>query len=144
MIGNATMTPGNQKDAADSGRNDSGRTRMLVVAAIAALVAGGLIKALGASTLTSVALAVAGFGVTLWITAMQPPATAVLDEAARRQRHRSVAIAVCLAALVVIFYVATIVRLGPNALKRDSFGGSALPTTSPLPDAAACKKAGTC
>lgn len=46
------------------------------------------------------------------------------DERQRRQRLRSVAIGLGLAALVVIFYVATIVRLGPNALKKDSMGGS--------------------
>jgi ferric-dicitrate binding protein FerR (iron transport regulator) len=39
-------------------------------------------------------------------------------EAQRRQRMRSVAIALALAALVVLFYVATIVRLGGNVLHR--------------------------
>ncbi len=46
------------------------------------------------------------------------------DERQRRQRMRSIAIGVGLAALVVVFYLATIVRLGPNALKKDSMGGS--------------------
>jgi hypothetical protein len=48
-----------------------------------------------------------------------------------------------------MFYVATIVRLGPNALRKDGMGKPA--ATSPLksnavqPAAdAACKKAGTC
>ena len=144
MIGNATMTPENQNNPAGAGRSQGVKTRLLIIAAVAALVGGIVVKLLGASTLTAVALAIAGFGVALWVTAMQPANNAALDEAARRQRHRSVAIAVCLAALVVIFYVATIVRLGPNALKRDSFGGTAQPTTAPLPDASACKKAGTC
>ena len=40
------------------------------------------------------------------------------DAAKRRQRMRSTAIALALAALVVLFYVATIVRLGPNALRK--------------------------
>lgn len=40
------------------------------------------------------------------------------EERARRRRMRSVAIAVALAALVVLFYVATIVRLGGNVLNR--------------------------
>lgn len=36
----------------------------------------------------------------------------------RRQRLRSVAIALALAALVALFYVATIVRLGGNVFNR--------------------------
>jgi hypothetical protein len=36
----------------------------------------------------------------------------------RRQRMRSLAIALALAALVALFYIATIVRLGGNALNR--------------------------
>ena len=39
-------------------------------------------------------------------------------EARRRQRMRSIAIALTLAALVVLFYVATLVRLGGNVLNR--------------------------
>ncbi len=40
------------------------------------------------------------------------------DEHKRRQRMRSLAIGLALGALAVIFYVATIVRLGPNALNK--------------------------
>ena len=39
-------------------------------------------------------------------------------EIKRRQRVRSIAIGLALAALVVLFYVATIVRLGGNVLNR--------------------------
>ncbi|MBZ0208678.1 MAG: hypothetical protein K8F92_03355 [Hyphomicrobium sp.] len=39
-------------------------------------------------------------------------------ERQRRQRMRSLAIALALAAFVVLFYVATIVRLGGNVLNR--------------------------
>jgi hypothetical protein len=39
-------------------------------------------------------------------------------ERQRRQRMRSIAIAVALGALVALFYAATIVRLGGNALNR--------------------------
>lgn len=39
-------------------------------------------------------------------------------EAQRRQRMRSIAIGLALAALVVLFYVATLVRLGGNVLNR--------------------------
>ena len=39
-------------------------------------------------------------------------------ERQRRQRIRSLAIALALAAMVTLFYVATIVRLGSNVLNR--------------------------
>ena len=39
-------------------------------------------------------------------------------ERQRRQRMRSLAIALALAALVALFYAATIVRLGGNVLNR--------------------------
>ena len=41
-----------------------------------------------------------------------------LDPAVRRQRVRSIAIAIVLAALVIMFYAATIVRLGGNVFNR--------------------------
>jgi hypothetical protein len=36
----------------------------------------------------------------------------------RRRKTRSIAIALALAALVILFYVATIVRLGGNVMNR--------------------------
>jgi hypothetical protein len=36
----------------------------------------------------------------------------------RRRRMRSIAIALALVALVIVFYVATLVRLGGNVLNR--------------------------
>jgi len=39
-------------------------------------------------------------------------------EQQRRRRARSIAIALSLAALVVLFYIITIVKLGPNVLTR--------------------------
>ena len=39
-------------------------------------------------------------------------------EGERRRRTRSIAIGLALAALVVLFYVATLVRLGGNVLNR--------------------------
>ena len=47
-------------------------------------------------------------------------ATSGDDESKRRQRMRSLAIGLALGALVIVFYVATIVRLGPNALNKGS------------------------
>lgn len=40
------------------------------------------------------------------------------DEQKRRRRGRSIAIALILGGMVVLFYVATIVRLGGNALNK--------------------------
>jgi len=40
------------------------------------------------------------------------------DAQARRQRMRSIAIAVALLAMVVLFYAATIVRMGGHVLER--------------------------
>lgn len=40
------------------------------------------------------------------------------DEERQRRRGRSIAIAVALAALVVLFYLVTIVKLGPGVLNR--------------------------
>ena len=40
------------------------------------------------------------------------------EERKRRQRLRSIAIAVALGVLVVLFYVATLVRLGGNVFNR--------------------------
>ena len=39
-------------------------------------------------------------------------------ERAKRQRVRSIAIALALGGLVALFYIATLVRLGANALNR--------------------------
>jgi|LNFM01.1.fsa_nt_gb hypothetical protein len=63
----------------------------------------------------------------------------------KRRRARSLAIALGLGMLVLIFYAATIVRLGPNAFRKDgtaSIGskGKSIPITDPV----VCKKAGTC
>jgi hypothetical protein len=40
------------------------------------------------------------------------------DEQKRRRRARSIAIALALGALVLLFYVVTIVKLGPGVLRR--------------------------
>ena len=40
------------------------------------------------------------------------------EEQLRRRRARSIAIALSLGALVVLFYVITIVKIGPNVLTR--------------------------
>ena len=40
------------------------------------------------------------------------------DEQKRRRRTRSIAIALALGALVLLFYVVTIVKLGPGVMSR--------------------------
>ncbi len=40
------------------------------------------------------------------------------EEQRRRRRARSIAIALALGALVVLFYVVTVVKLGPGVIKR--------------------------
>lgn len=45
--------------------------------------------------------------------------TVELTEAqVKARRKRSIALAICLAAFVVIFYVITVVKLGPDVLQR--------------------------
>jgi hypothetical protein len=50
--------------------------------------------------------------------AEKPDTVILTPEEKRRQRTRSIAIALVLVALVVIFYLVTIVRLGGNVLNR--------------------------
>lgn len=46
------------------------------------------------------------------------PGVRLTEEQLRRRRARSIAIAVSLAVLVVLFYVVTVVKLGPGVLRR--------------------------
>ena len=50
----------------------------------------------------------------------EPEQTGIVltEEQKRRQRARSIAIALALGALVLLFYVVTIVKLGPGVLQR--------------------------
>jgi archaellum biogenesis protein FlaJ (TadC family) len=48
----------------------------------------------------------------------EPEGVVLTEEQKRRRRARSVAIALTLAALCVLFYVVTIVKLGPAVLVR--------------------------
>ena len=65
-------------------------------------------------------------------------------ERQRRQRKRSLAIGIGLGCLVILFYAATIVRLGPNALRKTGQPASTTTKISADDNLAACKKAGTC
>jgi hypothetical protein len=44
--------------------------------------------------------------------------TGAPDERERRRRQRSIAIALALGGLVILFYIATLVRLGGNVFNR--------------------------
>lgn len=48
----------------------------------------------------------------------EPDGVVLTPEQQRRRRARSIAIAVALAALAALFYVVTIVKLGPGVLNR--------------------------
>ncbi|MEM5580944.1 MULTISPECIES: hypothetical protein [unclassified Roseibium] len=43
---------------------------------------------------------------------------ALTDEQKKKRRSRSIAIGIALAALVVLFYVVTIIKLGPGIMDR--------------------------
>ena len=49
---------------------------------------------------------------------LQPMNPAEQEEFLRRRRRRSIALGLVLAALVLIFYAVTVVRLGPGVLDR--------------------------
>lgn len=69
------------------------------------------------------------------------------QERAKRVRARSLVIAWSLGILAIAFYAATMIRLGPNAMRRDEFAPPAGSTAIPVPATPAgaeCKKAGTC
>ncbi len=51
---------------------------------------------------------------------MTPPGPPQLDEEAlKRRRRRSIALGLVLGGLVLIFYVLTIVKMGPGVLNRE-------------------------
>jgi hypothetical protein len=49
---------------------------------------------------------------------MDEPGIKLTEEQKKRRRSRSIAIALALAGLVVLFYVVTIVKMGPDILSR--------------------------
>jgi hypothetical protein len=48
----------------------------------------------------------------------EPPRVRLTEEQARRRRTRSIAIALTLGFMVLMFYVVTILKLGPQVLNR--------------------------
>jgi hypothetical protein len=47
-----------------------------------------------------------------------PPSRSLTPEEQKRRRKRSLALALMLGALVVLFYVVTIAKIGPQVLQR--------------------------
>lgn len=119
--------------------------------ALLGFVVAGVASLMGVGRVPAVGLGFLAFGLALWIGGMRPdPALMAVDERTRRQRQRSLMIGLGLGALVVIFYVATLVRLGPNVVRKDGTGGVSPKNVIVEDEAkkrageAACKKAGTC
>ena len=52
------------------------------------------------------------------MTGQEDKGIALTDEQKKKRRSRSVAIALVLAALVVLFYIVTIIKLGPGVMDR--------------------------
>lgn len=48
----------------------------------------------------------------------EAPVPELTDKQIKARRQRNIAIGVCLALFVVIFYVATVVKLGPQIISR--------------------------
>ncbi len=104
-----------------------------------------LMRYLGSPIWVRLVIIVSTIAVIMMLTAAMN--TASLSEARRRERTKSLAIAGALFAMVALFYAATIVRLGPNALNRDTVQRPAADTKAPAaPDKAApaCKAEGKC
>lgn len=50
--------------------------------------------------------------------AEKPEGIVLTEEQKRKQRRRSVALALCIGGVVVLFYVITVVKMGPAILSR--------------------------
>lgn len=108
-----------------------------------------LVRYLGSPIWVRLVIIVATIAVIMMLTAAMN--TASLSEAQRRQRTKSLAIAGALFGMVALFYAATIVRLGPNALNRDmnqrpadAKAPAAQAPAAPSKAVPACKAEGKC
>jgi len=104
-----------------------------------------LLRYLGSPIWVRLVVIVSTIAVIMMLTAAMN--TASLSEAKRRERTKSLAIAGALFAMVALFYAATIVRLGPNALNRDMTQRPAAESKAPAVTdkaAPACKAEGKC
>lgn len=98
---------------------DAHRSGFLAGGTCIGFIAGYLLRMFGAPGWLAAAVTlacIAGCGALAYIR--PDPSTLALDEYQRRQRGRSIAIALALVGLVALFYIATIVRLGGNVANR--------------------------
>ena len=98
---------------------DAHRNGFLAGGTVIGFMAGYLLRLVGAPGWLAAAVTlacIAGCGALAYIR--PDPSTLALDEYQRRQRGRSIAIALALVGLVALFYIATIVRLGSNVANR--------------------------
>ncbi len=130
--------------------SDGPRAVFLAGGTLLGFVVGGVLMWFGASRWQASGMGLMVLGVAWWIGSIRPdPSTLAQDERARRQRHRSVGIALGLGALVLIFYAATMIRLGPNALRKEGFPGAATSGKNVIIEdkgstTGGCKQVGTC
>ncbi len=115
--------PGAQHDASKDGylasSFDAHRNGFLAGGTLLGFVAGFLLRMFGAPGWLAIGTSLACIGGCLALAYVRPdPATLALTELQRRQRSRSIAIGLALGALVFLFYIATIVRLGGNVANR--------------------------
>lgn len=107
---------GNQAIIAEDASVNGWQDRAWLFGSAAAAVAATALIAVGARLWVA-----AGIALLLVIaggTVSTRASLARLDEATRRRHVRSIAIGLILTSLVVIFYAATIVRLGGNVMNR--------------------------
>ena len=98
---------------------DAHRSGFLAGGTLIGFVAGFVLRALGAPAWLAAMVSVGCIAGCAALAYVRPdPASVPLDKAQRRQRGRSLAIGLALGGLVVLFYIATIVRLGSNVANR--------------------------
>jgi hypothetical protein len=100
-------------------RSDARKLGFLVSGVLLGLLVNLLANGFGASRLVSVGFAAIPVLGSLALALMRPgPVKPPLTEEQRRQRMRSIAIALMLLAFCAMFYAATIVRLGAQVANR--------------------------
>ncbi len=98
---------------------DAHRSGFLVGGTLLGFIAGFALRWFGAPGWLAIGTSLACFGCCMALAYIRPaPATLALTDAQLRQRSRSIAIGLALGALVLLFYIATIVRLGGNVANR--------------------------
>jgi hypothetical protein len=99
--------------------SDTRKIGFLVSGVLLGLLVNVLANGFGASRMVSLAFAAVPVLGSLGLATLSPgPAKPQLSEAERRQRNRSIAIAIMLAGFCVLFYIATFVRMGGQMIAK--------------------------